>query len=517
MTTDSKTTAHEAASPRDLCRQAREYWGQGQPKVAIDAAWAAFDLAPDRRATTSLLAELLRHCPDCLEGSRRSDYLRLLTDRNVEPDRVGTAGWRLVLRSHSNAETAGDADLETLARAFEVDKLVLTLLKESPVCLAAAERFLTRLRRWLLLSGGWRHHPHLAGALRAQASLNGGAWPFDAAERAAFAGDAAAMRTAYLPDRSAKAGAAVHADPVTRAVAAQYEGWPYPAWTRITVDEPRQLPDVVAKRDAELARALPVEADMLIAGCGTGRQAASVALSYPDARVTAIDVSEASLDYARRRCAEFGIGNVQFLKLDLHDVASLGRRFHAIHTAGVLHHLPDPERGLKLLAETLHPGGVMHIMVYNRYQRLMVSGARQFLIRDLVGLPIDDDLLREVRRRFLEQPGHPAAAYVIGSRDFATLAGTHDLLLHRHEDAFDADRLERALDQAGLRMLSIDMPTPLSAARYKAVAQGDPKCRDLKSWERFVTGNPSLGQPHYRFWCYRKPDLERPPGSAIRP
>ena len=51
--------------------------------------------------------------------------------------------------------------------------------------------------------------------------------------------------------------------------------------------------------DPALAKALPVEANMLIAGCGTGRQAAGVALLYPDATVTAIDVSEVSLDYAR--------------------------------------------------------------------------------------------------------------------------------------------------------------------------------------------------------------------------
>ena len=115
---------------------------------------------------------------------------------------------------------------------------------------------------------------------------------------------------------------------MTRAVTAQYEGWPYPAWTRITVGET----EATAGRDPSngsrsIAKALPVEANMLIAGCGTGRQAASVGLRYPDATVTAIDVSEASLDYARRQCATLGVANVRFVKLDLHDVADLNQRF----------------------------------------------------------------------------------------------------------------------------------------------------------------------------------------------
>jgi 2-polyprenyl-3-methyl-5-hydroxy-6-metoxy-1,4-benzoquinol methylase len=493
----------------DLLRRARQCCRKNQPQAALDAAWAAFDLAPNDCRTTALVTELLRHYPANLQVDRQAAYLKLLTNRRVEPDLINPAGWWLLLRSYGLADDAGDVDFEIIIAEFEHNELVLALLQESPVCFVPAERLLNRLRRWLLLSGQWRRHSKMVAALKAQAALNGGAWPFDETERALLAGeDASAVIGAYLSVRKHKENAAAHtSDPVTRAVMAQYEGWPYPAWTRITVDEKRRLPDVIHKMDPALAKALPVEADMLIAGCGTGRQAASVALHYPDARVTAIDVSEASLDYARRQCADFGIGNVRFVRLDLHDVAELNQRFHAIHCAGVLHHLPNPEQGFKLLADVLHPGGVMHIMVYNRHQRLMIAGARFFLISDLLQEPIDDELLRKVRQRFLEQPGHPAASYAIRSRDFATLAGTHDLLLHRHEEGFDIDRIKHALDYAGLRMLSFDMPTPAIAARYDAMFPDDPKHRDLKSWSRFEQSDPSIAQRHYRFWCCTPSDL----------
>jgi len=498
----------EAVTSGDLLREAKESWKQNRPNDALDLAWAAFDLAPDDGLTKAFVARLLRAYPAKLSSERRVAYLKLLTDRSIEPNLVNPAGWHLVLRSCRLADAVGEEALEALAADLDRDDLVLTLLRESPVGLVAAERLLSRLRRWLLVSGRWGAHRQISNALKAQASLNGGAWPFDERERELLAGEGRRpMIDAYLPVREPKTvsvaaeGARSPSEPVTRAVKAQYEGWPYPAWTRITAETAMRLPDVIGEMEPEVAKLLPVKANMLIAGCGTGRQAVGVALRYPDATVTAIDISGASLNYARRQCAALGIANLQFVQLDLHDVADLNKRFHAIHCAGVLHHLPDPERALKLLADVLEPGGVMHVMVYNRQQRLMVSGARTFLFADLLREPVTDDLLRRVRQRVLQQPEHPAAAYVARSRDFATLAGTYDLLLHRHEDPFDFPRIERALDRAGMRMLSFDMPSPAVAARYDAMFPGDPKHRDTKSLARFEMSEREVSQRHYRFWC----------------
>jgi 2-polyprenyl-3-methyl-5-hydroxy-6-metoxy-1,4-benzoquinol methylase len=344
----------------------------------------------------------------------------------------------------------------------------------------------------------------MATALKVQASLNGGAWPFDEFERARLF-ETEGMIEAYLPDRarSGNANVAGAADPVTRSVTAQYEAWPYPSWTRITVGEKTRLPDVIQVMDPEVAKALPVEANILIAGCGTGRQAAYAASEYPDATVTAIDVSEASLDYARRQCAILGINNVHFVKLDLHDAGNLNQRFHAVFCGGVLHHLPDPERGLKVIADLLQPGGVMHIMVYSRVQRLRINAARA-LIGDLMQEPSSDDLLRQVRQRFLQRPEHPLAAYIMTSGDFATLAGTHDLLMNVHEDAFDIARIERALAHAGMRMLSFKLPSPAVAARYEAMFPHDPKHNDIKSWASFEMRNLSALAHNYEFWCCKR-------------
>jgi len=492
---------HAAArTPGEIRRRVHEYLRQNSPREAIDAAWRAFDLAADDREIRRLLAELLQHHPSELLPARRSDYLRLLTDRQIEPDLINAAGWNLLMQSHRLDEDAGDRGFESLAGACERDELMLALLREAPVNHAEAEYLITRLRRWLLLSRCWDRYPALVAALQAQARLNGGAWPFDKDERARLAEPASGpMVSAYLPSLLGNTAAKpTAADPVTRAVTTQYEGWPYPAWTRVRREKPTRLPDIIRKMDPVLADLLPVAANILVAGCGTGRQAAAVALRCPDAAVTAIDVSAASLDYGRRQCAAIGITNVRFLQLDLHAVAQLGQRFHAIHCGGVLHHLPDPERGWRLLTEVLEPAGVMRIMVYNNVARLRILGARK-LLGELMQKPIDDDLLRQVRGRLLRQRAHPLAAHAVRSRDFATLAGSHDLLLHRHEDPFDPSRIKRALEALGLRLLAFDLPSPAAVAQYEAMFPADHARRNIDSWIAFAQQNFSLG--NFRFWC----------------
>src|SRR3954462_11311311 len=105
------------------------------------------------------------------------------------------------------------------------------------------EHILTRLRRWLLLSGAWPDFPRLVAALAAQATHNGGAWLFDEEERARLEADpAAAIAAAYRPRAAAAGGDRPIDDPVTRAVADQYHRWPYPAWSRVTVPHPDTVP-----------------------------------------------------------------------------------------------------------------------------------------------------------------------------------------------------------------------------------------------------------------------------------
>ncbi|UFP94910.1 class I SAM-dependent methyltransferase [Gloeobacter morelensis] len=161
---------------------------------------------------------------------------------------------------------------------------------------------------------------------------------------------------------------------------------------------------------------------ILDAGCGTGVSTEYLAVQNPEAQVTAIDISEASLALAKRRCA--GYANVQFAQMSLTDAGGLEGSFDLINCVGVLHHLADPTAGLAALAAKLAPGGLLHIFVYGelgRWEiRLMQEAIR--LLRDgrdpladglkvgraLFGALPEDNRLKLADRRWVLENHHDA-------------------------------------------------------------------------------------------------------------
>jgi len=480
----------------------RAHWEANRLDHALAETWKIYDAAAGDRAAKALAASLLKANPEGITADRLPALRRLLNDPDIDPSEIAPAGWRFLLRFSdlfSDSLSGADGQAAT-AQRLEANAFARQLLAQDPVTTLRAETALTQLRRWLCLSGRWREFPLSVEALTRQAALNEGAWSFDTDERTQIEqGGAAEIARAYRPIRPGGDGVSAADEPVTRAVAEQYEAWPYPQWRRVTVHEPRTLASEVSKIDPDGPDTIPRAAEILIAGCGTGRQAAILALRYPDAKITAIDISNASLRYAATRCKAAGLDGISFQTLDLHRVGELGRPFDAVFCTGVLHHLPDPERGWAALAEVLKPGGVMRVMVYSKIARLSVRALRA-VIADLDNRAVDDDLLREARQRIIQRDPERAP----WSRDFFTLSGVHDLLLHRHEDPFDVTRIQRALDRLGLELIHFKLPTHQANARYRAENPDDPLHRDFDAWARTERVNPRLFAGMYDFWC-RKP------------
>ena len=94
---------------------------------------------------------------------------------------------------------------------------------------------------------------------------------------------------------------------------------------------------------------------ILVAGCGTGLNPLSDAVKYPNARITAIDISRRSLAFAMRKAEELGIGNVDFYQGDILELGTLDRRFDVVICGGVLHHMADPLQGWAVLRGLLVP------------------------------------------------------------------------------------------------------------------------------------------------------------------
>jgi 2-polyprenyl-3-methyl-5-hydroxy-6-metoxy-1,4-benzoquinol methylase len=141
-------------------------------------------------------------------------------------------------------------------------------------------------------------------------------------------------------------------------VRAFYESHPYPAPLR-NLDRHRELYRSPDRRRAWSLLLWPVEKpqenrEILVAGCGTS-QAAVHALREPDAHVTAIDISETSLRHTRELQRKYALRNLDLHRFAIEDVGQLGGMFDQIVCTGVLHHLPDPDTGLRALRMCWRP------------------------------------------------------------------------------------------------------------------------------------------------------------------
>ncbi|NJO21962.1 MAG: class I SAM-dependent methyltransferase [Sphingomonadales bacterium] len=112
-------------------------------------------------------------------------------------------------------------------------------------------------------------------------------------------------------------------------VATQYNVSPYPRWTGVlTYRENHYLKNLSTIFDNKELHFLRSPFEVLIAGCGTGRQAVSAALDYgPNARVTGLDITETSLGYASMMAERMNAKTFRSFKATSRISARSQRRF----------------------------------------------------------------------------------------------------------------------------------------------------------------------------------------------
>lgn len=102
-------------------------------------------------------------------------------------------------------------------------------------------------------------------------------------------------------------------------------------------------------------------------GCGIGTDTARFARA--GAQVTAVDLSERSLEIARQRMKVYGVADrVRFVVHSAEDLSQvvLIEPYDLIYSFGVIHHTPHPERVLDQLRQYTGPETTVKIMVYHR-------------------------------------------------------------------------------------------------------------------------------------------------------
>ena len=106
----------------------------------------------------------------------------------------------------------------------------------------------------------------------------------------------------------------------------------------------------------------PEGSRVLEAGCGVGAQTVTLARNSPGARITSVDVAEASLAQARKRVESAGLTNVQFLQADIYSLPYEAGTFDHVFVCFVLEHLVRPLDALDALKRVLKPGGTLTVI-----------------------------------------------------------------------------------------------------------------------------------------------------------
>jgi ubiquinone/menaquinone biosynthesis C-methylase UbiE len=107
--------------------------------------------------------------------------------------------------------------------------------------------------------------------------------------------------------------------------------------------------------------ALPSEARILDAGCGTGEGASRLAGLFPRAHVLGVDIIDSHLELARSRYSDLG-PRLAFEHQSVFELSAADRIFDLTVCRHVLHSIPHPERAIAELVRVTRRGGYLHLV-----------------------------------------------------------------------------------------------------------------------------------------------------------
>ncbi len=101
---------------------------------------------------------------------------------------------------------------------------------------------------------------------------------------------------------------------------------------------------------------------VLEAGCGVGAQTITLAKNSPEAVITSIDISEASIAEAKKRVEAEGFSNVIFQQCDIFNLPFEPESFDHVFVCFVLEHLFNPMEALLILKKFIKQGGTITVI-----------------------------------------------------------------------------------------------------------------------------------------------------------
>lgn len=246
----------------------------------------------------------------------------------------------------------------------------------------------------------------------------------------------------------------------------QYEEFPYPL--RNPADEKlRLVAPILSRLDMVSHHCFGGQQDfndfrVLIAGGGTGDVTllwAEQLRERKNTEVVYLDLSSTSMKIAQERARIRKLDNIQWVNESLLNLPKLGLgRFDFVSCTGVLHHLADPDAGLKALQTMLKPDGAMEIMVYAPYGRTPIYPLQALMRQVNAG---EDRAWKKIENtKAVLQSLPPYNLFNIMQKfgwsyqDAQNDAGIYDLFLHSQDRAYTILEAHEWLERCGLKLTS---------------------------------------------------------------
>ena len=196
----------------------------------------------------------------------------------------------------------------------------------------------------------------------------------------------------------------------------------------------------------------------LVAGGGTGDAAIFLGEQFrdKDAQIVYVDISEASMTIAKERAKVRGLTNIEWIHASVLDLPKMGLgEFDYINCSGMLHHLAEPDEGLKALEAVLKDDGAMQIMVYGQYGRQGI-----YYMQDLMRLlnKNTEDTQEKIDNTKAALKSSPNNSWynlsksLINYLDESNDEGIYDLYLHSQDRAYTLPQIYDWLERCDLEM-----------------------------------------------------------------
>ncbi len=287
-------------------------------------------------------------------------------------------------------------------------------------------------------------------------------------------------------------------DNISKKVRVQYEENPYPRWRYANIAPKNNFLTVLNNNISPnkiISNNDNVKRDILIAGCGTGQQLVSKT-SYQNADILAVDLSLSSLSFAKRKLEELNHTNVKFLHGDILNLNCLNKKFSVIECVGVLHHLKDPEEGLKILLSILEPNGYLKLGLYSEFARNHIVETREFIQKQNIDSSISN--IRRIREMIKKDKKNTSFQKLNYNYDFYSTSNVRDLIFHVQERRYNLPQITRLLRKYNLKFLGFT--NSLNKKEYTKNFPNDLKCISLENWHNFEINNPDIFKQMYQFW-----------------